>query len=179
MVRVFVAIELPEDVREKMSSIQEELKVSRAKMNFVNSAMSHITLKFIGEVDSSGLDRVKEELKNVEFDRFTLRLKGVSLNSTKVPRVVWIDGYDGGEMSSLNDNIENRLSPLGVPVEKRKFKIHATIARIKRFDPSLLPIVEKFSSEDFGEFEVSGFKLKKSTLLPDGPVYEDIMEVSF
>ncbi|MDD4127436.1 MAG: RNA 2',3'-cyclic phosphodiesterase [Methanomicrobium sp.] len=179
MTRVFVAVKLPFEAKEKITYIGKTLLKTNSRLNMVNPDISHITLKFIGDVDDKKLDEIIKFLSGVKFSTYPICLKGVSLNSKKLPRIVWINGSDKGETSELAGIIEEGLFSLGIEKEKRPFKIHATIARIKEWDSSLIPAIKLFENEDICEYDVCGFKLKKSTLTPTGPIYEDIMEVSF
>ncbi|MFA7304899.1 MAG: 2'-5' RNA ligase family protein, partial [Methanoregula sp.] len=59
------------------------------------------------------------------------------------------------------------------------FTPHATLARVKDFDPSLFEQIDLLKGRTYGTCTVSGLKLKKSTLTPRGPVYEDLLEVAW
>lgn len=181
MTRVFVAIELPLDIKKKISEIDNIISETEAKLNVVSPDISHITLKFIGDVDGKKLEEIKKYLAGIKYTKYEINMRGISFNSIKSPRVIWINGYDDGMSSSLAEIIEDGLASLdiGIVKENRPFKPHATVARIKKYHPSLKTIIKLLSDKNLGEFEVSGLKLKKSTLTTQGPVYEDIMEVSF
>ena len=179
MTRVFVAIELPLKIKENISEIDNIISKTGAKLNIVNPDISHITLKFIGETEDKKLEEIKTFLTGIKFSKYEINMKGISFDNIKSPRVIWINGYDDGMSALLSEILEDGLASLGIGKEKRPFKIHATIARIKTYHPSIKPLIKSLSDENLGKFEVSGIKLKKSTLTPQGPVYEDIMEVSF
>lgn len=179
MTRVFVAIELPELAKEKISKIEKCLLDTDSRINPVNPDYAHITLKFIGDVEDKQLESIKKSLFLIKYSKYHINLKGLRLNSKKSPRIVWIEGYDNKETTMLVEIIEDALYPLGIEKEDRSYKLHATVARIKRWHNSLMPAIKLFEDEEICDFEVCGFKLKKSTLTPKGPVYEDILEVSF
>ncbi|MDD3407241.1 MAG: RNA 2',3'-cyclic phosphodiesterase [Methanomicrobium sp.] len=179
MIRSFIAIEISSKAKEKIFEIEQSLLKTSARLSVVDPENSHITLKFIGDVDNKQLDSVKKFLSQTCFSPYTINLKGLSLNSQKSPRVIWINGYDEGESSKLASIIEEGLLPVGMKKETRPFKIHATVARIKSWDTSAAPVIKSYADEFISELKVSGFKLKKSTLTPKGPVYEDLMEVTF
>jgi 2'-5' RNA ligase len=103
----------------------------------------------------------------------------VFFNNPSRPRVIWAPGYDGNRSSDLKMQIEDLLGPMGVLREKRKFRPHVTLARIKRFNPSLGESVASLEDYDFGFFKVGSIVLKNSILKPEGPVYDDLMEVEF
>lgn len=179
MVRVFIAIELPENIREAFVEAQKVLAVSGARLTFVKPEAMHITLKFIGEIPPSVVEQVKDTLSTVSFEPFEMRLGAVSANNPGNPRVIWVDCYDNGESSLLHGIIEERLSVLGLEMDKRDYKPHATIARVRRNHASLKKQVDQLAERDYGSYEVGSFTLRKSTLTPKGPIYEELLEVGF
>ncbi|OPX69227.1 MAG: 2',5' RNA ligase family [Methanoregulaceae archaeon PtaB.Bin056] len=179
MERLFVAVELPGEVREALSFVQDALKASRARLTLVDPGIIHITLKFIGDVPESHARKIGEVLGQVKAETFLLRVRGIGGNNPRQPRVIWADIDDGGKCSLLHAQIEDLLAPLGVEREARAFCPHATVARVKEFHPDLLEHLKPFRERDFGCGMVQGFTLKKSTLTPRGPVYQDVKEVCF
>lgn len=179
MDRLFVAVELPGEVRERLAAIQASLKASRARLTLVDPAIIHITLKFIGDVPESRTREIGEVLARVRAEPFLLQVRGVSGNNPRQPRVVWADIYDDGKCGLLHAQIEDLLAPFGVKRDDRAFRPHATVARVKEFHPDLLDHLKPFRERDFGGGMVSGFVLKRSTLTPRGPVYDDVKEVRF
>jgi len=174
-----VAIDLSPEIREKLRVVQEAFRQSRARLTLVDPSIIHITLKFLGEIDTAQVGLVGKALQEIRLEPFDLTITGVSTNSTRNPRVIWGTVGDRGECRLLFEQVETALAALRFPREQRGFTPHATIARIKVFDPSLNQVIRPYHSESFGTCRVSGFKLKKSTLTPSGPVYENIMEVTW
>ncbi|EHQ34224.1 2'-5' RNA ligase [Methanoplanus limicola DSM 2279] len=183
MTRVFVAIELPQEIKEQFHAVHGRLKESDAKLTFVNPDIAHITLKFIGEVNEEKLSEIITALKKLTCESFEMATGKPELNSRKNPRIIWISCTDKGESEKLFSAVEELLSQAGIPKEKRDFKAHATLARIKKYSPGLKEIIYQNSDGCFcfspDKFKVSAIYLKKSTLTPQGPVYEDILEVEF
>lgn len=179
MVRVFIAVEIPEEFRQCLSEVQNELKFSKAHLNFVDPAIAHITVKFIGVIPSDKVVSIKKALENIEFSPYEIDFRGVFFNNPSRPRVIWTPGNDGGRSSALKAQIEDLLEPEGILREKRRFTPHVTLARIKRFHPSLAESVASLENFDFGSFSAGSIFLKSSILKPEGPVYDDLMEVKF
>jgi 2'-5' RNA ligase len=177
MVRLFVAIDLPCDITERFRIPQEILKASRARLSLVNPAIVHLTLKFIGEVPEDRVVPIQEALSGVAFPPFPIKVGCVSTDNPSRPRVVWCGISDDGRTALLHDLVENALAPFGIPRDTRRFRAHATIARVKSFDPSLIPALRQAGVEEFGSCTVTSWQLKKSTLTPQGPVYETLLEV--
>ena len=160
-----------------MRGPQGALSGCRARLTVVKPGSIHITLKFLGEIDEKTLARVKEALSLIRFEPFEVSVCGVKGNPASAPRVIWSEVRDGGGCSRLFELVEEALSTAGIPKERRAFTPHATLARVKRFDPSLLPVLKNLAAGEFGSCPVTSIRLKKSTLTPQGPVYEDLLEV--
>ena len=177
MVRAFVALELPVEIRDQLKGVQEKLRQCSARLTFVEPALIHITLKFLGEVAEKDLPRVSDALRNVPFWQFPVTVGTVTVNNLKRPHTVWCSITDGGEAKKLFSQVEEVLTPLGFEQETRLFTPHATLARVKTPDPSLFPVLRAMEGTTFGDCMIQGMKLKKSILTPQGPVYKDLMEV--
>lgn len=177
MVRLFVAVEIPEEIKSQYAEAQEVIRRSRARLTLVQPEDMHITLKFIGEVEGSRLPAITAGLKTITGAPFTLDLGSITLNSPRSPRVIWGDVHDPGACGELAKKIEEVLIPLAIPKEGRRFNPHITIARIKQFHPSVFEEVAGISTSCCGSFQVDRFVLKKSDLTPHGPVYTDLLEV--
>mgnify|MGYP001163299872 CR=1 FL=1 len=177
MVRLFVAIDLPEDIRERLRSPQEHLRRGSARLNIVDPGIIHMTLKFIGEVDKEIVGKIISALSRVTFSPYTLQVTGIGSNNPRQPRVIWCEISDGGASAALHAKVEEALLPLGISRDDRSFRPHATLARVKQSDPSLPGWIRAIPPGDFGICTVKEFRLKKSTLTPLGPVYETILEV--
>ena len=175
--RCFLAIELPEQVRFRLVSLQQQLGVLRQAVRWTQPEHIHLTVKFLGEVEEAMLAPIGEALRSVRSYPFPMALNGVAGNPPRTPRVIWCNVQDAGQSARLHGRVEEVLEPLGIPREPRAFTPHVTVARVKRFDPSLLLQIRAVAQATFGTCTVNGFSFKKSTLTPGGPVYENIMEV--
>lgn len=178
MVRTFVAIDLPEEIRERARGSQEILRQSDGRLAIVDPANLHITVKFLGEVDPAMIERIVEALRAVSAAPFEMTIGCAVCNPPRRPRVVWCDVTDSGESAVLARQVDALLALLGFPRESRPFRPHVTLARVKAFHPSQCREVECTPREPFGRFRVESIKLKKSTLTPRGPIYEDLAEVA-
>jgi RNA 2',3'-cyclic 3'-phosphodiesterase len=179
MVRAFLALELSGEIRERLKVAQGILRTSTSRMTFVEPENIHITVKFLGEVDERLLPRVMDAVRNVLFAPFMVSVGNVTVNNPKRPFTVWCSVRDAGKGEELFRLIEDALSPLGFARETRRFTPHATLARIKDPDPSLFSVIKTLDAKTYGDCSISGIKLKKSILMPKGPVYEDIFEVKW
>jgi 2'-5' RNA ligase len=178
MVRTFVAIDLTEDIREKARELQEILARSEGRLAIVDPENLHITVKFLGEVEPVQIEPIVEALRAVRAGPFEMTVGHAVCNPPRRPRVIWCDVMDAGESAALAGEVDALLAPLGFSRETRPFRPHATLARVKEFHPSQCREVERMPRGPLGRFRVESIKLKKSTLTPRGPIYEDLAEVT-
>ena len=173
-IRSFVAVDLPDPMRDEIKRIQREIDLPGVRL--VDPGLIHITLKFLGDVPLKKVDRVAEALRGVNRQAFTARVRGIGAFPGRSIRVVWIGAE--GEFEGLFSAVEDALVPLGFEREGRKFTSHATIARVSRPGPETTSLIASklapYKDVDLGEFRAEKFLLKKSTLTPGGPIYEDI-----
>lgn len=167
--RCFLAIDLPEEVKEDLLRIEREIQPFLIG-NFVESKNMHLTLKFLGEIDEVKLKEIRKKLKKIKLKKFKASLGKFGFFSPSFIRVVWISLEPKEVVKELYGEIEKSLGnkPSG-------FESHVALVRVKKIDDkrSLLSKTERIKLKN-KEFEVKEFILKKSTLTPKGPIYEDI-----
>ena len=170
--RCFVAVDIPEEPKEKIKELQDQLSPYDVKL--VEPQNLHFTLKFLGEIDEAIIKRVKERLsKLTETKSFSVLLSGVgAFPKLTYIRVIWI-GAKSQDFVNLHKSITEALSKIGKP---EKGTPHLTIARVRspRDKEVITKIVKRYESESFSSFIIDKIKLKKSTLTQRGPIYEDL-----
>lgn len=171
--RLFIALDF-EQISDYLSSLQE--KLPSAKATFPKEF--HLTLKFLGEVSESQAEEVKKKLKEIKFREINARLgkSGVFPNEGFI-RVVWVGAEDGKKITELQQKIESALK--GMFKEDDRFSPHITLARIKFLEQERKKeFAEAVNSMKIEPKEaiLTKFKLIKSTLTPEGPVYETVEE---
>ncbi len=126
--RLFIALNLPESVREPLTRICCGLPGAR----WVNPEQLHLTLRFIGEVDGGVFQDIREGLAEIAGKPFMLQLDGVGFFPPRgKPRVVWVGLRQSKELLQLRNRLESCLVSLGLEPERRKFAPHITLARLK------------------------------------------------
>lgn len=175
-IRTFVAISISDEARFAIASMIEELREIENTIRWVDAANLHLTSKFIGEIEEDRIEKLRMALDQssngiLEF-RYSLSSKGCFPN-WKRPRVLWIGVHDqDGKMSELQQQIEDNFHKVKIPREKRKFKPHLTIGRVKQ-NRKPGRILNDFQQSQLGEFEVkvNDVHLMQSELLPTGAKY--------
>jgi 2'-5' RNA ligase len=155
-------------------SLNEKLETP-SYVKWVKKENLHITLKFFGETEKNNL--IEEKMRNLEneISAFDISLKGVgAFPDLKKAKILWVGVEKGkGSLSQLFSITENEVAALGFEREKRNFHPHITFARVKKGKYSLTRDID-FS---FGPFWVEEISLFKSTLTPNGPIYEILSEI--
>ena len=175
--RTFVAIEISNgDIINSIKKFQTEININAKPIEPNNF---HFTLQFLGEISEEISQKIVQALRKIEFSSFSINLKGVgAFPKSKFPRVIWVGtDDDGGNMLiRLSKKVEKVLEPLGFFSDK-SFKPHITVFRIKKKIGDITEELNNHKMIDFGIQEVTNFKLKKSELTPNGPVYSDLEEI--
>ena len=166
MPRLFVAIDLPQDIKQQLVSLSCGLPGAR----WVAPEHLHLTLRFIGDVDGQVFKDVREVLADVRGESFSLRLKGIGFFPPRgKPRVVWVGIPRDESLLQLRNRIESVLVRSGLEPEGRKFSPHVTLARLKNTPGSRIGAYLAhnglFVSE---EFTVNDFFLYSSVLNSKG-----------
>ena len=176
--RVFVAVEISNDrILKNIQTFQKNLQIDAKSIKI---DQIHFTLEFLGEIDESKYEKVKEIIKKISFSSFNLSLKGIGVfPNLKNPRVVWIgiDENGAGKLTAIANEIGMKLTALGFQNDK-KFKPHLTIFRIKKKINDISVIIKEYQTIEFGTQTVSKIKVKRSVLSPKGPEYSDLLEVN-
>ena len=176
-VRTFIAIEIPKTVISKIRELQDAIKASGFKIRWVRAENIHLTLKFLGDIEESKIVEIAEAVSKTaeEHSPISLKAKGIGVfPGIKRPRVLWV-GLAGQleALVKLQTTLDENSIVLDFPREKRPFKGHLTMGRIKdRID---VMAFRRFESETFTAGQII---LYKSELKPSGAVYTKLVSVS-
>ena len=188
--RIFIAINLPEDVRTVLVEYQNKYK-DVIPASWTKPENLHITLLFIGDAEEEGIPEIKKTIQDVVVQQksFSLTLnrncygppqiippQTVVVQRIEPPRMIWAIGEKSEKFNLLCDKLEEALasSPkIRFKPENRENILHITLARIKewewrRIEPDERPEIE----EDINlSFEVKSVELMESKLKRTGPEY--------
>ena len=169
MKRLFVAVDIPPEMKESIASICHGLPGTR----WVPPEQIHLTIRFIGEVEGTMFNQIASCLADVISDSPLLKIQGIGhFPPRRKPRVLWI-GVENNEMLiRLRNRIESTLVKNGLTPESRKFSPHITIARFK--DPPLKRVADYMSAHSLfalPPFQINEFHLYSSILTSSGAVH--------
>jgi 2'-5' RNA ligase len=181
VLRTFVAVEIPFEVRDRARRLIDQLAVTSANVKWVEPEHMHWTLKFLGDVGILETPAICEAVaRAVEpLAPFDIEACGAgAFPDVDRPRTVWIGTGEGSEqMVELHDAIEHELSKLGYRAENRRFRPHLTIGRVRQSPTGIDELGELlrqnagFSSGLSTVYEVVVFS---SQLSARGPTYDPL-----
>ncbi|MBC6416455.1 MAG: RNA 2',3'-cyclic phosphodiesterase [Rhodospirillales bacterium] len=169
MLRLFVALSLPEAVRVHLHSLAGRLTAAR----WLDRDSYHITLRFIGEVDGGLADDIAHELAGLDGRAFQLSLAGLDhFGEGSRARALWARVEKTEPLLRLQQKVEQALQRAGCKPERRRFTPHVTLARLYRTPPdALYSFILKHSLLRLGPFPVEDFVLYRSFLRSEGALY--------
>lgn len=169
MIRLFVAIDIPEAIRMEVGAMGRSIPNARA----VPFEQLHLTLKFIGEVEGSRFLDIQDALQEIRLQKFSLALRGVEVFAPRgTPRILWAGVEPVQPAVKLRNAIEKTLAAIDIPRDKKKYTPHLTLARLKNCPADRLhQFLAGNAFFQSSEFAVASFHLYKSQLTPKGALH--------
>lgn len=169
MIRLFVALSLPEDIADGLSRLGNGVPGAR----WVPPENYHLTLRFVGNVDEDVAEDVHDALTGVFADGFDLRLNGLTwFGAKRKPSAIIACAEKTPELLHLQKKVENAVARTGLGPDARKFMPHITLARLKGASAEN---VDRYCAEraDYQSrpFTVDQFTLYSSFLSHSGAIY--------
>ncbi len=184
--RIFVAVDISNEARRKVSNYIANIKSKFPDVNvgWDRTEKLHLTLKFFGDTNEDQLETLKEICKAIssEISNFKLQISESGVfPSPNNARVLWL-GVQGDveKLQEINSILETECEKIGFKKEKRIYKPHLTIGRIR--EPRKSNELAKTHLENKFEpvrFEVSEIVIIESKLQPTGSIYSKVQSVSF
>ena len=181
--RLFVAIEIPQDIRAAYAALLKEFRAIGQQTKWVHTENLHVTLKFLGETDAAKLGAARNVLGAIRSEQaVTLEFRGLGFfPNEKRPRVFWAGMEASPNLKTLAAAIDHATHRLGFPLENRPFTPHLTLAR---FDPPGIPpklreAIHTRQAQAFGSLATAEFHLIESQLKPTGAEYTTVHTVRF
>jgi 2'-5' RNA ligase len=177
MPRLFIAIELPTDIKDRLLALKTDIPTAR----WLKAQQMHLTMRFIGEVSDKQTNEITSALQKIESAAFDMSLNGVGrfpAQKKRSTRILWVGVDAGPQLENLHGKIEMALDEIGFPPDKKRFNPHITLARLKANKTPAQAVGFLADNADFnaGTFAVARFVLVKSTLSSQGAKYSNLAE---
>ena len=178
--RVFIAIDIGEDIRAALGDLQQQLQskvdVKKSDVKWVNPENIHLTLKFLGGIK----DEKVVEICNITQDvagrhkGFELDVESVGCFSGRSARVVWGGAGEGSDdLLRLQKDLDEQFASVGWPPEKRECTGHLTLCRVRnpKAGIQLAQVSEAYGDFRLGTMSADTVTVYQSQLTPTGPIY--------
>jgi 2'-5' RNA ligase len=169
MPRLFIAVDLPERIKDDISATY----VSMPGARWMDEKHLHLTLRFIGDTPHDMADHLKNALRSIDCPSFSLKMKNVGFfPPRRDPRILWAGLTESEELMRLQSKIERKVVSLGLDPEERKFHPHVTVARLNGTPVNnVAQYITQNSLFITEPFTVSAVHLYASTLHKEGSHY--------
>ena len=170
MQRIFVALRLPSPLGAAVEELQSGLRTAR----WLDGDGLHLTLAFVGEVDSSAQRRIEDSLAGVRARALRMELHGLGCFPPRgAPRVLWTGASPKSVLVALARSVRHVLERSGVAPARRRFTPHVSIARFRR-PPSAVELQRYLAAHSLFRTQaadVAAFHLFSSKLRSTGAQY--------
>jgi 2'-5' RNA ligase len=177
-VRTFIALELSEGLKEGILTLGRNLETRGVRASWAAPSTMHLTLRFLGDVEEGRLPEVIQGVGRAASNapEFWFETGGIgAFPSPRRPRVIWVGVEPNDELFDLQGAIERELSTSGFPRERRPYRPHLTVGRIRdRAGPRDLTGVLASLEGPHEAVHVRDVLVMKSTLKPSGAVHETL-----
>jgi len=182
--RIFIAINLPENIKKKLNDYQNNFREMPIKWTSINNL--HITLAFLGYIGDQELLEISKIIKQVSINQapFYVPLDKISYGplETMPPKMVWARFDDSGDFNSFRNNLNNLLlnsEIIRFSLDVKKFSPHITLGRVKKMEWRQ---IEPEDRQDIGQdlnlkFPVNSIEIMESQLRRNGPEYSILESV--
>lgn len=173
--RLFVGIRPPAPIRDALIDLMEGIDDVR----WQDEDQLHLTLRYIGEVDSHTADELAERLRAAATPAFDLAIEGTGIFERKGrAHTLWAGVAASPALARLQQRVERQCIAAGLEPAPRKYHPHVTLARLNRASGPLGPFLAQTAALRLGPWPVDSYILYESTLRPEGSLYEPVLRYS-
>jgi len=183
--RTFIACPIPKETVQSIKNVQEKLKKYNWKIRWTPVENIHLTLSFLGNINLQQKINIEKTLEPLVLSQKVMKFQLGNLGvfpSTNRPNILWIGlSGDNQDLIGFQKKVQTELIPLGFPVDKRPFKAHLTIGRVKgRIPKNQLgdALCMDILSENY-KFCFDSVVFYQSILSPQGATYKVISRNQF
>lgn len=176
--RVFLAIDVDDEVRQRVAALARELRPKVPRARFVPEGNLHMTLRFLGETTKEKVEGVASALSRTTgtLSGFAIAFRGLGVfPNPRRARVLWVGTTNAPEdLFVLQSSVEKVVREQGFEPERGRFHPHLTIARFRDPPRKLAAILKVSEGREFGSTRVRALVLYQSTTSPDGSSYRPL-----
>lgn len=174
MIRIFIALKIPEDIQIKILNYCSDVIENATRYRWETKEKIHLTLKFIGDIKDEILPEIVDELNFVKrYSSFNCTISRFEFFfRDDEAKILWCNLDSKESISGLVQELNDRLMKFNIESEKRKFKGHLTLLRIKnKVDDKFIKIFNEYKFDPI-QFNADQVALVQSILKPTGSEYK-------
>ncbi|HEV8354884.1 MAG TPA: RNA 2',3'-cyclic phosphodiesterase [bacterium] len=181
--RTFIAVDLNATLRAAVVTLERDLEAAGARLKWIKPANLHFTLKFLGEVSTAQVARARIAARETAAAAQPFRIHLASLGAfptLQKPEVVWVGVGEGkDDLEALAAGLEQQLARQRFPLDRRRFRPHLTLARIRdvRTWGDIVRALERLRDVSVGGQVIDTLTVYESRLSPKGSSYTALEEV--
>lgn len=191
MPRVFIAVNLPTEIKNELAVVEKEIKslfpeeIQAGVAKWIKTDNLHITLLFIGQLKDEAVPQISQIVKETlqGWQPFAVEFKKICYGPNKKmpPRLIWVELEKNKDLECVANILKQKMEALLQRSDNRPFSAHITLARIRAWQWKSIPPEERPAIEreiDF-VFDVSSVDIMESKLNPKGPQYTILKSINF
>ncbi|MDY6788266.1 MAG: RNA 2',3'-cyclic phosphodiesterase [candidate division WOR-3 bacterium] len=178
--RLFIAFELPAVFKSRMRILQEKIMAETGSegIRWVSPENMHITAAFLGQVKTENIPEIKKAMSSIDFKpvEITVSRPGFFMKRG-IPAILYMDVQNAGQLESRSIELRSRLADNAVHFDRKPFKAHITIARLKKSSAAREVhhyVVNKLDKTEGGQYTIKSMVLYESALTKNGSIYTEI-----
>lgn len=170
--RLFAGLRPPVAVRSALLDLMQDIDNAR----WQDDNQLHLTLRYVGDVETHQADDLADALAGIPFEPFELCISSTGIFERKsIPRAVWAGVERSEPLERLHRKVERVCQQVGLPAESRKFIPHITLARLNMASGPVAEFLANTASFALPPWTVQEFVLFESELRPEGSIYTPIV----
>jgi 2'-5' RNA ligase len=180
-VRAFLAIPLPEQLKDSISAFQQSLHAHWPDSRWIRPENLHLTLHFFFALEQETLEKIKVSVLSVKGCQqpFTVEVEGLgAFPNLHHPRILWLALKPEEQLRQLHSDCRKALSQVGVATESRPYSPHLTIGRRRPGRSNLPALRYSVDHASVGQLHVDRLILFESRLRPDGAEHIPILTMT-
>lgn len=171
--RLFIALDIPENVLDDLIDLRDQIYGTPNDLRWESKEKMHITIKFLGDVGENISELIIRRLEQIDFEKISANFdKFAFFKKNNVLKILFANLQENKVISEFQNIIESESELIGFTKEKRNFRPHLTMLRLKgKEDLNRLKIFNNYQIKN-SEFLISSFSLIKSELFSSGSEYK-------
>lgn len=168
--RLFIALNFTNEVKTRICEVIRRMESGAVEGRFVRAEQIHLTLEFLGEVQSGRVSAIRSIMDGLDFNAFTLRPAKVGCFKRRDGRIYWLGVEHSDTLLALQRTLHGGLRENGFAVDERKYSPHITLGR-KVVLREVFSVDELTSDLRDITMDITKVDLMKSDFVPGGVKY--------